>query len=144
MGNAANNVSKALEPSEYMSGKKLLNGIKANSPDQIEAAIEICKKERIQGNSGTNHEKQYDVMHQKMTNYLTGKYDIGDGVIFKKTPLEYAKSLANDEAVRCLERAIRDLEMTENKDKMTKTVGLVTSDRAATAKDRLREFQKTR
>jgi hypothetical protein len=149
MGNTVNSVSKSAASlvalSESASGRKLLLGIKANSKTQILAAIEIVKKERIKANTGgDSHEKQYDDMIRRMLSYLTGEYDIGDGVLFKKTPIQYARSLAADEAEDCIEEAIEQLKKQENTDKMSKTVGLVDADRVRQAKERLKEYQKTK
>ncbi len=147
MGNTANSASKSvsgmLASSETHSGRKLLNGIKANSREQILAAIEIAKKERIQSSAGgADHEKQYDQMIKRMFSYLTGEYDVGEGILFKKTPIQYARSLAANEAEECLEEAIAALKKQENTDKVSKTVGKVDADRVRQAKERLREFQK--
>lgn len=149
MGNTVNSVSKSaanlVTLSETTSGRKLLLGIKANSKTQILAAIEIVKKERIQANTGgDSHEKQYDAMVRRMLSYLTGEYDVGDGILFKKTPIQYARSLAADEAEQCIEDAIAQLKKEENTDKMSKTVGLVDADRVRQAKERLKEYQKTK
>lgn len=149
MGNAVNSASKSVSSlvaaSESHSGKKLLLAIKANSRSQVEAAIEFAKKERIQSNSGgENHEKQYDDMIYRMLNYLTREYDVGDGILYKKTPIQYARSLVANEAEECIEEAIAKFKKQENTDKVSKTVGKVDADRVKTAKERLREFQKKR
>jgi hypothetical protein len=143
MGNASDSLSKMLSTPEYKSGKILFNGIKSNSRFQILEAIDTVKKENIRASSGEDHETKYDDMIQKMTNYLTGQYDVGHGILSKKTPLEYAHSLAADQAIRCLEEAIASINKQENSDvKVSKTVGTVDTQRVKQAKERLREFQK--
>ena len=43
--------------------------------------------------------------------YLTTKYDIGDGKLKKKTPLEYAESLGADDVVTFLKSLIQDIDI---------------------------------
>lgn len=137
---------------ENVCGKKLIRAIKANSPTQLEESYEMAKKELLPRSKGTAHDKEYENMIRKMTLYLTRGYDVGDGMLFKKTPLQIAEEHHSDLAITFINRTLAELkkneiaaEMLEEqglKVKANSVVGDIDKDRVHQAKERLKQFQK--
>jgi hypothetical protein len=159
MGNTSKAASDALTPEflkdhEYSSGHLLLRSIKVNSKKQLTEAIEIARKELLplhRSNLKLTHDEEYERMQAKMVSYLTRKYDIGEGYLNRRTPIEYAIHLGGniDEVIDCLKENITILSRTlhEKKisvDKAPRTaaaVGRVDRDRVALAKARLESLR---
>jgi hypothetical protein len=158
MGNstAATLTSGIMKEYEYNTGQKLLRAIKANTRTQMQECMDTVREE-IKSQSKTTmiaHDKEYDNMI-KVTLYFTRGYDVGDGVIFTKTPLQYAEQLKSDQAIDFINRVLADLSRndvanTVMVEKGAKVVteqsfmGKVDKDRVQQAKDRLKAFQNDR
>jgi hypothetical protein len=138
---------------ECTTGKLLLRAIGANSEMLVKQAIEVAKNELIKPNLKKNHADDYEEMQEKIKLYLTQKYDVGDGLFGKKTPIEYAKKIGANDVVPCLEDSIRRIGNTDaskqiNCDHAPTTVaaigGKLDPGRVALAKERLAAFQRTK
>lgn len=153
MGNST--TTEFLKDYEYQKGEKLIRSIKANSREQIMDSIDIARKELL-NNRQIAHDKEYDEMIQKMTQYLTRKYDMGEGGLFGgKTPLELAKELRANHAIDCLNEQILLLSRNQSSSKVLQekdikalssnsVIGPVDKTRAIEARERLKAFQETR
>lgn len=152
MGNRLVNTDNLMKEYEHISGKRLLRAIRANTASNMMEAIEAAKKELYSADRKKSHDEDYDNMVRKMATYLTKKYDIGDGMLFGQTPLELAKSLRADQAIAVINEQIAILsknpaaaEVFEDKGEAVRdspSVGKVDKERANTAKERLKEFQR--
>jgi hypothetical protein len=166
MGNTTNiGESSLLRDYEHIYGKRLLAAIRLNSREEVERAIDIARREprapfSVKINMRRSPERtDFDEMADRMTVYLTKGYDIGDGIFFTKTPLEYCTHLnAPDAAVTIREHLYRlgvidgavvrsPQEGTRVSDPATGNigienihVGLITHERAALARERLVAF----
>ena len=143
---------------EHSSGKRLLASIQTNERDVTQAAIDFARKEFTKPISIiTANSSDYDDMSSRMEKYLTKPYDVGDGIIFRKTPLEYCQSIGSLESAAVINENLQKLSSVYRAVKKTKdgkeiesttppggieslTVGTVTHDRAALAKSRLQAF----
>jgi len=81
--------------------------------------------------------------------YLTKKYDTGQGMMKKRTPIEYAEELGADEVKGLLKDTIKDLEsksiaLPDSNVTVASECARSTSDRVLLAKARLEAFQDTR
>jgi hypothetical protein len=151
MGNATTSVSDALfKEYESTTGKLLLRGIRNNNKKQVTDAIDFARKELATPNMKKTHEQDFAYMTQKMTTYLTRKYDVEEGILYWKTPLDYAKSLGSDLVIEVLENMILQLTQKTNDEKevnidkapsIKAAVGKVDADRVALAKARLQEMR---
>lgn len=151
MGNSFN-TDNLMKEYEHSSGKRLLRAIRANHAGNVRDAIEVAKKELLSNDRRKSHDQDYDNMIKKMTIYLTQKYDIGDGILFGKTPLELAESLFADEAIRAIQDelsilsknkvAADILEQKGGQVRESPSVGKVDKERAVQARERLKEFQR--
>lgn len=152
MGNSVDRPS-ILEEYEHKSGKRLLASIQVNQRDITQSAIDFARKEFTKHASGfLSVSSDYDEMSAKLESYLTKKYDIGDGIIFTKSPLEYCDSIGSSESAAVIKENLQRVSMVTNGKKQgsqptgieSHTVGPVTHDRALLAKARLQAFQATR
>jgi hypothetical protein len=151
MGNATTSVSDALfKEYESTTGKLLLRGIRNNNKKQVTDAIDFARKELATPNMKKTHEQDFAYMTQKMTAYLTRKYDVEEGILHWKTPLDYAKSLGSELVIEVLENMILQLAQKTNDEKevnidkapsIKAAVGKVDADRVALAKARLQEMR---
>ena len=139
---------------EHKSGRRLIAAIQANSKEETEAAIDFCRHEFTKPiSSSTANASDFETMHQRLENYLLTPKDIGDGMIFKKTPLELCKDIKSDVAAAVILDHLNRLgiqlpaggtTMTsfvnppDLKDRGVESVavGFVNQERASTAKDR--------
>jgi hypothetical protein len=135
---------------ESQSGNLLISAIKSSNKKKLEDAIEVARKQLITPNMKKSHEEDYKEMTNKILVYLTQKYDVGDGVLYRKTPLELAKSIGSDEITMYLEENIKKLEAavkatevanTEKYEGISKNVGKIDKDRVSLAKSRLENFR---
>jgi hypothetical protein len=150
MGNSSSALPLVKEY-EHIAGKKLIRAIKANSKMQMEESYEMAKKELLPKSKTSTHDKEYENMIKQMTLYLTRGYNVGDGVLFTKTPLEIAKEFHADQATEFINKALEQLNKNEIaaeilkeqglKVTSTSVVGSVDRDRVQTAKERLKQFQ---
>jgi hypothetical protein len=161
MGNTVEGrfASDLLKEREYNTGKKLFQAISHNSAEKIEECINFAKKE-IKPDLNGKPEEDFELMKSKLTAYLTRKYDIGDGFLFCKTPVEYATSLNANFAINALNDAIArlirhnkpskasNIFSFDNKNKIDNNIEVqpsfsngVDSDRVNLAKERLKSFQ---
>ncbi len=134
-----------LQDYEHHNGKKLLAAIKANRREGVKAAIETARMEFIAPTEKNSNKADYDVMVAGLIKYLTTSYDIGDGIIFKKTPIEYCLHIHSNEARAQIEELIEELRKKEGH--MTKDKNMQVSssnDRVATAKARLMAFRENK
>lgn len=156
MGNTATPAipEMLLKDYEHKTAQRLIRGIKANSRRQMEEAYDAARKELLTANTKLAHDKEYEIMVKSMIAYLTRGYDVGDGMVFTKTPLEIAREYHADEAIAFIEEKIEQLQKSEvgAKEVSKRGVGVapaasagkVDKDRVAQAKDRLRQFQNER
>lgn len=154
MGNTAEKPS-ILEEYEHKSGKQLIASIRVNQRDVTQMAIDFARKEFAKHATGfIPVSSDFDEMSVKMEKYLTKHYDIGDGIIFTKTPLEFCDSIGSSESAAVIKENLQRISMVTNGKKEglhpvvagieNAAVGLVTHDRAILAKARLQAFQATR
>lgn len=133
---------------ENTSGKKLLVAIDLNNKEATQVAIDYCRSEFTK----KSYALDYDEMMEKMENYLTRHYNIGDGIIFRKTPLEYCEHKQAEESALVIKENLQILRGVNRKKcgeensagRESATVGLITQERAVLAKERLKAFQATR
>lgn len=136
---------------EHQTAERLIRGIKANSRRQMDEAFELARKELLTTNSKLAHDKEYEIMVKKMVAYLTRGYDVGEGMLFTKTPLDIAKEYHADEAVAFINEQLERLNKSDvgakaigqQKVKVSaaSVVGPVDKDRVAQAKERLQKFR---
>lgn len=153
MGNSMN-PGELLKEHEYQSGQKLIRAIKANSRSQIESCMAIVKQELMSTTRSMAHDKDYEHVLTKTRQYLTRGYNIGDGVIFTKTPLEIAEMHNSDEAIACINELLDQLQRREDATKVnaastrssdkSSSGGAIDKARVAEAKERLKAFQQER
>lgn len=139
---------------EHKTAQRLIRGIKANSRRQMEESYDCARKELLSNNTKTAHDKEYEFMVKSMITYLTRGYEVGDGVIFTKTPMEIAKEYHADEAIAFIQEKLEHLQKSEVGGKevskrginvaSTSITGRVDKDRVAQAKERLKQFQNER
>jgi hypothetical protein len=151
MGNTAQAASDALfKEYESTTGKMLLRGIRNNNKQQVVDAVDLARKQLATPNMKKTHDEDYKRMAELMTAYLTRKYDVEDGILHWKTPVDLAKSLGSNNVIEYIEEMIvqlsqkMDREREINIDKapaIKAAVGTVDSDRVALAKARLKEFR---
>lgn len=153
MGNKLNPIPESLTKEyEHIAGKKLIRAVKSNLPAQLEESYELAKSELLPKSKSTAHDKEYETMVTKMITYLTRGYNIGDGILFTKTPLEIAEEYHADQSIRWINTKLeylqknevgrKLLEDKEIKVKSTSAVGPVDRERVHSAKERLKQFQK--
>lgn len=134
---------------ESSTGKLLIKAIRNNNQKQVAEAIETARKQLATPNMSKTHEDDYNHMTSKMAQYLTQKYDVGDGMLYKKTPLELAISVESNNTIEYIKDVIFSLTHTKyeshiNLDKapcIKAAVGTVDQDRVALAKSRLQELR---
>jgi hypothetical protein len=142
---------------EHISGKRLIAAIRADSRASTIAAVDFARKEFTKPFSkNTSNVSDYEDMVGKMERYLTKKYDVGDGVVFTRTPLDFARSIRSNQAAAAIEESLAKIRTESHTagvqlgDKSAGTVierpviGEVTHERASIAKERLKEFQNKR
>lgn len=150
-------VPEVMKEYEYNTGQKLIRAIKANSKTQMQECIDVVKEEIRSQNKTSRlaHDKDYENMIKKVTLYLTRGYDIGDGMIFTKTPMQYAEHLKSDQAIEFINKTLTELSKIDTanqlmEEKGTKvvressSVGRVDRERVNQAKERLKAFQNER
>lgn len=133
-----------LQSYENKSAKKLLDAIKRDSSKHILIAIESAKVEFIKPTKKAANQAEYDEMVLGMMKYLTRKYDIGDGVLFTKTPLEYCAIMKSQLAKETLESEIEKYKAMESKLDSRDRGSDSMNARANLAKERLKAFQQTK
>lgn len=151
MGNTFN-TDNLMKEYEHVSGKRLLRAIRANHAGNVKESIEAARKELLSGDRRKSHDEDYDNMVRKMTTYLTRQYDVGDGMLFGKTPLELAASVGSDQATEAINEELAILsknkassEILERKGasvSQSTALGKVDKDRAVQARERLKEFKR--
>jgi len=150
MGNAAPSaVTNAVDrlKLESVNGKRLLAAIRSNSPAAVLDAIQLARKEYTKPISKTTaNSSAYDDMLSHLLTYLKKSYDVGEGPLFVKTPLEYCQELRADKAAAAIKEEIEKLEKPmaarERSDVIKTTViGQINSDRAIEAKARLQAYR---
>jgi len=135
---------------EHNTGKLLLKAIRNDCKQQVENAVDFARKQLATPNMKLSHDEDYAIMTQKMTAYLTRKYDVGDGMLWKKTPVELAMAVEAHETVEYLKETILKLSQTKeqrhiNTDRapaIQAAVGNIDQDRVALAKSRLQALRK--
>lgn len=153
MGNTSLKPGELLKEHEYQSGQKLIRAIKANSPNQLESCMSLVKQELMSTTRSMAHDKEYEYIQTKTKQYLTRGYNVGDGIIFTKTPMEIAEMYTADQAAAYLRDQLDQIQRRENSMKVnastvpnnanekSSSVGVVDKARVAEAKERLRAFQ---
>ena len=71
----------------------LLQGIRADSKKQLQSAIDLARSDLKKTHMHLDHDQEYVLMIEKIAKYLTKSYDIGEGILHKKTPIDYATEL---------------------------------------------------
>eukprot|EP01039_Chlorochromonas_danica_P003977 gene3977-4350_t len=152
MGNVLPTENFLTKEYEHISGKRLLRAIRGNVASNVQDAIAAARKELLSSDQSRSHDEDYENMIKKMTIYLTQKYDIGEGILFGKTPLEVAEALCADQAIEVIQNELAILsknptvsmmlEKNTNLVRESPTVGRVDKDRAIKARERLKEFQR--
>ena len=135
---------------EYKTGKKLLRAIEIDDVEQLDRCVELVKKELLKINYKISPDQEYDKRMENLTIYLTRFYEVGDGVVFKKTPLEYARDLKSESCMRYIQEKLALYSRTDssatviknaaniNSQKIeTKQLGKIDNDRVKLAKERL-------
>lgn len=130
---------------ENTTGRMLIRAIKAGCKKQVSVALDSARKELATPNMKKSADEDYELMTQKMTAYLTRKYDVGDGMLFKKTPIEFAEAMNAPDIVEFINDTLIKLSQTKevkhiNLDKapgIQAAVGTIDQDRVALAKSRL-------
>ena len=159
MGNKQGIPSTIFKEYEHKSGRRLISAIKNNSRQETEDAIEFCRHEFTKPLSGTTaNASDYDTMHKRLEQYLLSPKDIGDGIIFKKTPLEVCKDKGSNESAAVILEHLNRLGVQlptgtspasftaaplDLKDRGVESVnvGFVNQERSNLAKERLKAFQ---
>jgi len=151
MGNSSNSISGLVKEYEYQSGEKLIRAIKADSRQQLDACMDFIKQEFISQSRKMAHDKEFEMLQQIIKNYLTRGYDIGDGVLFTKSPLEIAElnhaQVAKAFIIEKLENIKRFETLSTTSSNATSnrsTGGAIDKSRVAEAKERLKKFQEER
>ena len=148
MGNKVSNSSFSgmLTEFEHQSGRKLLQAIRNNDPEQTQAAINFAKSECTKPVSSNVNRAEYDDMVAYLIKYLTQEYDIGDGPLFTKSPLAYCKKIYADKAADVITNNLNTLSQGGRivKNIVSPTVGEISKDRVALAKERLKEMRKAK
>ena len=145
MGNVEISTDSLFKEYECSTGKMLLKAIRVNSQKQVEEAIEFARKQLINPSLKKSHDEDYQFMTQKILQYLTRKYDVGDGFLSWKTPVEYAMSTGANHTLDYLKDTIIKLGRTDNAKRInaekspsiSAAVGTIDGDRVALAKSRL-------
>ncbi len=92
------NAMKIFHDYEHKDGKLIVAAIKSNSISALDAALEVARKEFARPKTLGANKAQYDDMVIKMLEYVTQKYDVGEGIFNRQTPLELAKTCKAAEA----------------------------------------------
>lgn len=150
MGNSQSegNAMNMFHSYENRNGKLLLAAIKNDCLEEFHIACETARKEFVRPKTRSSNAAGFDDMLQGMYEYLTRPYDIGNGPLFTKTPLQYAEMLKSTKIIGPLTEKIKELEKSKPAIRPVDNVfdgRSGTSDsshRANIAKDRLRAFQK--
>ena len=137
----------ALHEFEHISGRHLIEAINANDPKKCQKAIDIAKSEFSKPVVNNMNKTDYDEMIEYMTKYLTKEYNVGDGILFVRTPLKYCADKNAKECEVVIRSNLDTFAQSGNPGKQTRvsnTVGEINKERVSQAKERLNEFQKTR
>mmetsp|Transcript_30515 Transcript_30515/g.51545 ORF Transcript_30515/g.51545 Transcript_30515/m.51545 type:complete len:154 (+) Transcript_30515:119-580(+) len=148
MGNAEI-TSNLFTEYESTTARRLLTGITNKNLKQVEDAVEYARKQHIIPNLKKSYSEDYADMTEQMLIYLTRKYDVGDGILFKKTPIQYAQKLAADDIVAFLNDTVIRLERKDNSKVINQelspatsaAVGEIDADRVSLAKARLMKIR---
>lgn len=148
MGNQQAYESKALDGGvlqdyEHLSGKKLLAAIKLNSSLRVNEAIEAARVEFVRPTKKKSNSSEYDVLINGMIEYLSKYYDVGEGMLFKKTPIEFCNHCKSFEALQVIESELEKYrsQLQRLSNVTDKPRDRISSDRAKQAKERLKAFQ---
>ena len=135
-----------LQQYEHKNGKKLIAAIKLNSALRTRQAIEEARVEFIRPTKKTSNEAEYDEMINGMIKYLTQGYNVGDGILFTKSPIQYGEYCKADEALEVVKSELEKYQqmLQRNENVTEKPRDRISSDRAKLAKERLKNFQETR
>lgn len=136
----------ALHEFEHISGRHLIEAINANDPKKLQNAINLAKSEFSKPVSNNMNKTDYDEMIEYMTKYLTKEYNVGDGILFVRTPLKYCSDKNAKDCEEVIRRNLDTLAQSgnPNQTKVSNTVGEINKERVSKAKERLKEFQKSR
>jgi hypothetical protein len=142
MGNVSETLFKEYEAT---TGAKLLKGIQSNEKKLVVEAIDLARKQLMTPNMNKTHKDDHSNMVIQMTAYLTRKYDVGEGLFFKKTPLEYAEAIGSSETIEYITETIKNLAKhdqnkvinNEKSPAISSAVGTIDKERVALAKSRL-------
>jgi len=138
----------ALHEFEHISGRHLIEAINANDTRKLQRAIDQAKAEFSKPVSNNMNQTDYDEMIEYMTKYLTKEYNVGDGILFVRTPLKYCADKNADECAFLIRKNLDTFAQTNvgnpKQSRMSNTVGEINKERVSQAKERLKEFQKTR
>ena len=138
---------------EYDSATCLIAAIQAKKASSVQKALETARKElaafkksSLSNTTDENYKKMLDGMHK----YLTRKYDIGQGVFAKVSPIEFAESMEGgdaEEVLHILRTHLADVEKSLNALAPAGSSGRpggiekIDSERVLTAKERLMSFR---
>lgn len=145
MGNkvAKSSLTGVFQEFEHISGRMLIEAITLNDPEKTQAAIYKAKSEFVKPVRSNSNLAEYDDMIEYMIKYLTKPYDVGDGPFFTKTPLQLCEAKCTKKAEAVIKQNLASLHQGAGpvQNVISPTVGTVSKDRVALAKERLKEIR---
>jgi hypothetical protein len=99
---------------EYNTGKLLLKAIRMDDEFTFKKAVDTAKKElqeQARNDIEKEHDEDFETMNERMIQYLTRPYDIGEGILGKCTPDQFCvKNEASSVKLR-LRDLLRELQV---------------------------------
>ena len=132
---------------EYVSGRLLLAAIRNDSEADVIKAIEAARKEFVKPVNGKkSNSSDFRDMVDCLTKYLTKPYDIGEGLLFPLTALEYCARLKSFKCEAAIRDKLKELQKQRSGDSTQQGRRVKQSTdaslRADEARERLRKFQR--
>ena len=84
---------------------------------------------------------EYDDMVEHLKKYLTKAYDVGDGPLFVKSPIDYCKINHANKVERAILQTIDSLAKNIEGSSSSSIESVVSKERVALAKDRLKQMR---
>jgi hypothetical protein len=138
----------SLSSLEYKTGKLLLAAIQANNSQLLEDALETSRKQYVAEHAMTVGGDPYESLVKSMVKYLTRGYDVGDGPLFLKSPLQLCERLRADESAARINTELDRLSKAQTSSLTASKQGgpekKDADDRVEQAKARLKAFNQTK